>query len=278
MRNPAIHRRIGLLSLTLCFSVAIASSSAASSDANQAPKPYTVTLPKSVVKVNMVPIPGGTIKIGNQTVNVKPIFMSTTEVPWEAFDLFLQSGEPTVPYDQKEYGPDAIARPSKSYILPDLGWGHRGWPVINVHYETVVMFCRWLSKETGKNFRLPTEAEWEFAARGGDMGEWKLDKDSALKVAWFKENSENATHQIGTKAANTFGLFDMLGNAGEWATDLKGEPVLCGPTWQDPLSELKPTVRRYWEPAWQESDPQIPKSRWWLSNGSFVGFRVVCEN
>jgi len=69
----------------------------------------------------------------------------------------------------------------------------------------------------------------------------------------------------------------MLGNAGEWARDPDGKAVLCGPTYQDPLDALTPTKRRRYDPKWQDTDPQVPKSRWWLSDGPFVGFRVVCE-
>ncbi len=69
----------------------------------------------------------------------------------------------------------------------------------------------------------------------------------------------------------------MLGNVGEWATDLAGEPVLCGGTFLDGPADMDPKTRKRWTPKWQESDPQIPKSRWWLADGPFVGFRVVCE-
>src|SRR5687767_47591 len=86
-------------------------------------EPYAETLPGSVVKVQMVPIPGGAIQIGSKTVTVKPFWMARTETPWEAFDAFTASGPPSPAYDQTEYPADAIARPSKSYILPDLGWG-----------------------------------------------------------------------------------------------------------------------------------------------------------
>jgi formylglycine-generating enzyme required for sulfatase activity len=242
-------------------------------------EPYTETLPNSVVKIKMVPIPGGTFKIGKKKtpVTVKPFWMATTETPWEAYDVFTASGPPSPPYDQTEFPPDAIARPSHSYILPDLGWGHNGYPVINVSFDSVTMFCRWLAKETGKKYRLPTEAEWEWACREGIAGEWKIDKAKLEKVAWYAGNSEGFTHPVGKKAPNKFGLYDMLGNPGEWATDLEGKPVLCGGTFRDGIIGQFPGMRRRWSPAWQETDPQFPKSRWWLADGKFVGFRVVRE-
>jgi len=239
--------------------------------------PFTETLPNSVVKIEMIPIRGGKVRIGEKVVEVKPFWMAQTETPWEAFDLYLASGDPSPPYDQTEFGPDAVARPSKTYILPDMGWGHNGFPAINVSFTTVEMYCRWLSAATSKKYRVPTEAEWELACRAGVEGEWKMEQDALDKAVWHKGNSFGVTHPIGKKAPNAWGLYDVLGNVGEWATDLEGKPVLCGGAYSDKASEISPAQRRVWTPKWQEHDPQLPKSRWWLSNGPFVGFRLVCE-
>jgi formylglycine-generating enzyme required for sulfatase activity len=240
-------------------------------------EPFTETLPRSVVKIPLIPIPGGTVKIGTRTVTVKPFWMARTETPWEAFDVFTASGPPSPPYDQTEFAPDAIARPSKSYILPDLGWGHHGYPVINVSFTSAQMFCRWLAAAARKHYRLPTEAEWELACRAGSTGPWQIDKALLDKSAWYAGNSGGTTHPVGTKLPNKWGLCDMLGNVGEWATDLDGKPVLCGGTFLDGPAQMAPGTRRRQTPQWQETDPQFPKSRWWLADGKFVGFRVVCE-
>ena len=238
---------------------------------------YTETLPNSLVKIQMVGVSGGKIAIGSKSVDVKPFWIAETETAWEAFDAFTKSGRASPAYDQTEFAPDAIARPSKSYILPDLGWGHAGYPAINLSHTSVEMFCRWLSSVTKKKYRLPTEAEWEIACRAGVEGPMKLSPDELDKNAWFAANSNRMTHPIGKKLANKFGLHDMLGNVGEWATDLDGKPILCGPTFQDEAAAVVPETRRRWTPKWQETDPQIPKSRWWLSDAPFAGFRVVCE-
>jgi formylglycine-generating enzyme required for sulfatase activity len=94
--------------------------------------------------------------------------------------------------------------------------------------------------------------------------------------AWYAGNSESITHPVGKKLPNAWGLYDMLGNTGEWATDMDGKPVLCGGTFLDPAAQITPATRKRWTPAWQETDPQFPKSRWWLADGKFVGFRLVC--
>jgi formylglycine-generating enzyme required for sulfatase activity len=280
-----LNHRVGLVPLTLGISVvgislfgamfAFGQDQAVGTASTLAP--YVQTLPGSVVKLKMQPIPGGKVTIRGQQVEVKPFFIAQTETPWEAYDVFLASGPSSKPYDQTAFAPDAIARPSKSYILPDLGWGHHGYPVINVSITSVTMFCRWLSATTHKKYRLPTEAEWEFACREGIDTAWKADKAVLPKEAWFAGNSKGLTHPVGKKLPNKFGLFDMLGNVGEWATGLDGKEVLCGGTFKDSLAGLTPSMRRHWTPKWQETDPQIPKSRWWLADGNFVGFRLVCE-
>jgi formylglycine-generating enzyme required for sulfatase activity len=239
--------------------------------------PFSVPLPPSTAKIDMRPVPGGTVTIGGKKVTVKPFYMATTETPWEAFDAFLMSGEPSVPYDQTEYTPDTVARPSKTYILPDLGWGHNGYPAISLSSTSAEMFGRWVASISKRKFRLPTEAEWEWACRAGETGAWKVDPAALEKGAWFAANSRGTTHPVGKKAPNRLGLHDMLGNAGEWATDLAGKPVLCGGSFKDPAAQQTPTMRRYWSIAWQARDPQLPKSRWWLSDGPFAGFRLVCE-
>jgi formylglycine-generating enzyme required for sulfatase activity len=253
--------------------------STADSPAAQSPKlqTYVLTLPKSLVKIRMLPIPAGTVTVGGKPVEVKPFWMARTETPWEAFDVFTASGPPSPSYGQEDFGADAVARPSRSFHLPDLGWGHNGYPAINISSLSAQMFCRWLSKETGEKYRLPTEAEWEFACRGGVTGPWKVDKAAVNKSAWWAGNSDRLTHPVGKKLPNKFGLNDMFGNPGEWAIDMEGKPVLCGGTFLDGINGMIPGMRRRYQPKWQETDPQFPKSRWWLSDGKIVGFRIVCE-
>lgn len=235
------------------------------------------TLPGTVVKLSMVEAPAGSVTIAGKSIPVKPFWIATTETTWEAFDAFISSGPASPAYDQTKFAPDAIARPSKSYILPDLGWGHHGYPAINVSFLSATMFCRWLSTATGKKYRLPTDAEWEYACRAGSLSPVKMTKAQAEQSAWYADNSDNKTQPVGKKLPNAWKLYDMFGNTGEWATDAEGKPVLCGSNFKDKLSDLTPAIRRRQTPEWQATDPQLPKSRWWLSDGFFCGFRVVRE-
>ncbi|NLI00578.1 MAG: formylglycine-generating enzyme family protein [Chthonomonadales bacterium] len=243
----------------------------------------SVKLPGTTVTLELVRVPAGTVTIADPRkkgapakVPVKAFWMARTELTWEAYDPFVYglapSGQAATPHQV-----DAMARPSKPYIPPDLGWGHNGFPVINVTHHAATQYCAWLSALTGRKFRLATEAEWEWACRGGGAAAF-APKGAALDaVAWHSGNSGGQTRAVGGKKANAFGLVDMLGNAGEWANDLAGKPVLCGGSYADAPESVHSAAREYQSPDWNATDPQMPKSKWWLSDGSFVGFRVVCE-
>jgi len=249
----------------------------------QVSKPLIVEIPGTTAKIELVRVPAGTIvlphpakKGAKRSVAIKPFWIARTELTWEAYDPFVyglaESGKVADPK-----GADAIARPSKPYIPPDLGWGHNGYPVINVTHHAASEYCRWLSAVTGRKFRLPTEAEWEYACRSGAATTWRPAGAALDAVAWYQANSGNQTHPVATKKPNTWGLHDILGNVGEWANDLSGKPVLCGGSYWEPATSVHSGARAYQTPDWNASDPQMPKSKWWLSDGSFAGFRVVCE-
>lgn len=242
---------------------------------------YQVEFPENLAQLEMIPVRGGSITVADpanpgatREVRVPDLWVGKFEVTWDLYDIFLFKLDLT---DQQiAAGVDAQSRPSPPYGSPDHGWGRQGYPVLHVTHMAAQKFCEWLTKKTGQTYRLPTEAEFEFFARAGGPG-GPLEAGELDKVAWYWDNSGDQTHACGTKAANALGLFDTLGNVGEWADDLAGKPVLCGGSYWDEAKDVHPSARAYQTPKWNETDPQNPKSRWWLSDGQFVGFRVVRE-
>ncbi|MCH8271135.1 MAG: formylglycine-generating enzyme family protein [Planctomycetes bacterium] len=245
-------------------------------------QPYTEIVPGSVRDLDMLAIPGGTITIADpenagrtRSVEVGPFWIATYEITWDQYDPFVF--EDMEPDRETERDADAFSRPSKPYIPPDLGFGHDGYPVISASFQGAEQFCKWLSFRTGRNYRLPTEAEWEWACRAGSDAAYSFGDDAARlgKFAWFDANSELVTHPVGEKKPNAWGLYDVHGNAGEWCVDLAGTPVILGGGQPHSAEQLRCQGRLYQDSSWNMTDPQIPKSPWWLSDCPFSGFRVI---
>lgn len=241
------------------------------------PANYTEPVSGSLVKFDMVGIPSGEIVMPDpakpgSTVKVKmpAMWVGKTEVTWDEYDVFVfrldepGGGAPAT-------GQDALSRPSKPYGASDRGYGHKGYPAINLSSLGAQKYCEWLSKKTGKKYRLPTEAEYEYACRAGQP---LPVKDKLASYAWYWQEK---TQPVGKKLPNAWGLYDTLGNVGEWCMDFRCKPVVCGSAFDDTAEKTTPTLRRYENAEWHANDPQDPKSRWWLSDGTFAGFRVVCD-
>jgi formylglycine-generating enzyme required for sulfatase activity len=229
----------------------------------------------------MVAVPGGTVSLADpanpgvsREVRLPAFWIGRTELTWDAYDVFAYRLD--LPEEQRE-GADASSRPSKPYGAPDRGFGHQGHPVISVSYHAAEQFCRWLSAKTGKRYRLPTEAEWEYACRAGQPAGMRPTPELLERHAWYWENGDDRTHPASTKEPNAWGLNDMLGNAAEWCQGRDGVPVVRGGSYNDKAEKIHCGAREQQTPAWQATDPQNPKSRWWLTDGPFVGFRVVRE-
>jgi formylglycine-generating enzyme required for sulfatase activity len=242
--------------------------------------PYEKTvdsIPGTLVTFEMILVPRGTVTVpsaaGVRSVAVEPFWIARTETTWNAYDAFalapLESAE-------RRRDVDAVARPTRPYGAPDYGFGHAGFPVISVARGAAEAFCAWLSARTGKRYRLPTEAEWMLAAQLASRGQ-PLPATTRDSLAWHAGNAAGKTHAVGTKALDASGLHDLFGNAAEWVINDSGKPVVRGGSYRDQPVAVGPDARAEQQEAWNERDPQIPKSRWWLSDGPFVGFRIVRE-
>lgn len=279
---------------------------------------YTQPLPDSEAFLEMVAIPGGEFLMGSpadepgrdddegpqRRVRIEPFWMSSTEVTWDLFDLYLYTGtqrkpDPRMPADYNPEGADAITRPTGPYTDPTYGMGHDGFPAVSMSHHAAMEFCRWLSVVTGRQYRLPTEAEWEYACRAGTTTRYYFGDDPAglADHAWYWENTNLGTKPVAIREPNPWGLYDMYGNAAEWCLDtysaefyskslqtgavvnLPGKQryphVARGGSWVDDAEDCRSAVRLASEPAWNESDPNLPQSIWYDANADFVGFRVV---
>jgi sulfatase modifying factor 1 len=234
-------------------------------------------IPGAAFEFEMVPIPGA----GDLAKGIEPFWISRCEVTWEAFDAFVYPRDGAADAIDALPGVDAVTRPSKPYLPPDRGFGHEGYAAICMSHGNAEAFCEWLSVVSGRTYRLPTEAEWEHACRAGSDGEFAFADDEDVSQlddhAWYKKNSEGVPHPVGTKLANAWGLYDMHGNVAEWVNGRDGSPVVKGGSYRSDMEMLKASARQLETNAWNASDPQIPKSQWWLADAPFVGFRVVCE-
>lgn len=231
-------------------------------------EPFEQKIPGFLATFKMVPLPDAEVEFAGRTRAIKNLFMSETEVVWDVYDIWAFRMDQTEA--QKSAGADAASRPSRPYGAPDRGFGHQGYAAIGMTWNAANKFCEWLSAKTGRKYRLPYEWEWEHAATPG--ADAKLDD-----VAWYWENTEDKTMPVRSKKPNPLGLYDVFGNAAEWVVSNDGTYAVRGGSFRDKAPNVGLKARATQTPKWNENDPQNPKSRWWLSNGPFVGLRIVCE-
>lgn len=231
-------------------------------------EPFVEKIPGHLAEFRMMPIPAGEVILNGKTHKVGPFHMSETEITWDVFDIYAFRLDMTE--EERAANADADSRPSKPYGAPDHGMGHKGYAALSMTRQSAEKFCEWLSAKTGKKYRLPTEAEWQYAAEAGSHKYAPIDD-----YAWHWDNADDSTQPVGQKKANPWGLKDMLGNVGEWVIPADGKRMIAGGTFEDDAADISPASRKEYTEKWQMRDPQNPKSPWWLSDGWFVGFRVV---
>jgi formylglycine-generating enzyme required for sulfatase activity len=284
-------------------------------------KPYKETISGTGVTFEMVPIPAGEFTMGSPEseegrkpdegppvkVKISPFWMGKLEVTWSEYELFMR---PEIELDLRKKHPsedyqnklsDALSRPTKPYVEMSFGMGKDGFPAISMTQHAANKYCEWLSARTGHFYRLPTEAEWEYACRAGTTTTYSFGDDPATleEYAWFGANSDWKYQKVGKKKPNPWGLHDMHGNVVEWTLDqydadwykknagkvledpwnraTKGYPhVVRGGSWDDEdATALRSSARRFSDKAWKIQDPQLPKSVWYHTDAQFLGMRLV---
>jgi formylglycine-generating enzyme required for sulfatase activity len=299
---------------------------------------YTEQIPGTTVSFRMIAVDGGVFKMGSdkketfrkadeapvRTVTVSPFFMAEVEVTWDQYWTFYRNTmsegrtpPETIYANNSRPDVDAVSGPTPPFGFPDQGWGSGSRPAITMTHYAAETFCLWLSLKTGKKYRLPTEAEWEYAARGGTetpyffAGKPKEYSDEGVLRKFFsaktdiigdfviyEKNSHNRTQEPEKVKANPFGLKNMLGNVMEYCADkyspdaygrtdenvtdpcaTEGEEwVVRGGLYNSDAADLRCAARsRTYHDEWLKTDPQQPKSIWWYSDVRGIGFRVVCE-
>ena len=237
-------------------------------------------------------------------VYVDGFWMGKFEITWDLYNLFvsreLDSNQIVKGKDSEvNINVDGVSGATTPYVDMSFGMGIDNYPAICMTQLAAVKFCEWLSAMTGHFYRLPTEAEWEYACRAGSKTAFNFGDDVSKlgDYAWYVENSNEKYHEVGTKKPNAWGLHDMHGNIAEWTLDQyiptiykqrrsevknpleygdKVYPkVVRGGSWMNNSNRLRSAARRPSTKKWKERDPQIPKSKWWHTDAPFVGFRVV---
>ena len=224
---------------------------------------FIETVPGTAASISMIAIPGGEFLMGSpekepfrnsdegpqKKVRVSDFFMAEVEITWDQFWSFysetMSEGRtpPSVVYaNNSREDVDAVSGPTPPFGLPDQGWGMGNRPAITMTHYSAQTFCQWLSLKTGRKYRLPTEAEWEYAARGGTETPYffegnpkKLSNEGFLKGIFkpdttgidgytvYVNNSRNRTQEPAEVKANPFGLKNMLGNVMEYCQDWYAE-------------------------------------------------------
>lgn len=297
-------------------------------------KGFTETVPKADNAVfEMIAIPGGEFVIGSaenepkraqdegpqQRLRIEPFWMGKLEITWDLYQPFMDNqmarnkdGTPNRDNDEKtsevpeqkdgETLVDTVTQPTPPHVPMHFGMGDgytKDYPAVGMTTLAASRFCEWLSAQTGHYYRLPTEAEWEYACRAGAQTAYGFGNDPSLLAdyAWSLGNSEYQYQKVGTKKPNAWGLHDMHGNVAElcldqylpdaYAKHLAGAvnpwfPVTTryptihrGGSWNDDPEMLRSAARGKTDPTLKVLDPQLPKSVWYFTNAPWLGFRVV---
>ena len=272
---------------------------------------YDEVLASTDKLITIVPVAGGLFNMGSpedeaerrkdegpvHAVRLSDFWISTLEIPWDVYELFVYRNADSPAENQAEatLEIDGIS----GATMPYVNYNKPGYPAINITQYAASQFCKWLTAKTGHYYRLPTEAEWEYACRAGseDAFYFGTTSKSIASYALYKGNSDGKLHKGGMKEPNALGLYDMHGNVAEWVidrydqngyphhTDMVTDPfqlgeelyprVVRGGSYKDKPARLRSAARGYSKTSWKKRDPQSPKSLWWHTDAIHVGFRIV---
>ncbi len=284
-------------------------------------RPYTELIEHTDEKIEMVPIPGGTFTMGSPAaekgrkddegpqhqVEISPFWMAKCEITWDSYEIWMADLDivrrklASIEPNDRDKAADIfqISQPTKPYTDMTFGMGKRGYPAICMTQHACRTFCQWLSAKTGRYYRLPTEAEWEYACRAGTTTAYSFGDDPAKlgEYAWFYDNSNEKYQKVGKKKPNPWGLYDMHGNVAEWVLDqhtadyskdagkvikdplvipLKEyDRVVRGGSWDADAALCRSSARVASVEDWKQQDPQVPQSIWYFTDALHVGFRIV---
>ena len=200
-------------------------------------KAYTELIEHTEAKIDMLPIPGGEFLMGSPAseegraddegpqhkVKIDPFWMSKCEITWDAFEIWMFDLDIQQYKDIKKIAANErdkaaeeyqLSQPTAPYTDMTFGMGKKGYPAICMTQDGAAVFCAWLSAKTGRYYRLPTEAEWEYACRAGTTTAYSFGDDPADldAYAWYFDNGDEKYHKVGEKKPNPWGLHDMHGN------------------------------------------------------------------
>lgn len=284
-------------------------------------KPYVELIEQTEAKFELLPIPSGTFLMGTpededdheddegpqREVKIDAFWMSKTEIAWDVYDVWASDLDifrrevMSLKSSPRDKFADVfqVSQPTKPYTDMTFGMGKRGYPAICMTQHAARTFCKWLSAKTGRYYRLPTEAEWEYACRAGTTTAYSFgdDPDDLEDYAWYFDNTDEGYEKVGKKKPNPWGLHDMHGNVAEWVLDQYDDEgyvrveeqtnnpllvptelyprVVRGGGWDQFPEDCRSGARSASDEEWKQQDPQNPKSIWYHTDALHVGFRVV---
>ncbi|MBO5438645.1 MAG: formylglycine-generating enzyme family protein, partial [Thermoguttaceae bacterium] len=283
-------------------------------------KPYTEVIAGTEITFDMVPIKSGTFMMGatedeldeygvdadeylgidnaaegpQHEVKVDAFWMGKCEVTWAEYEAWSASLEKQIrtaagfAAGELENVADGMIRPTPPYTDMTFDMGKDNCPAIAMSVYAAQMYCKWLTAKTGRYYRLPTEAEWEYACRAGSDTPYSFGDEDIEEYAWYYDNADDKYHEVGQKKPNAWGLYDMHGNVREWCLDeylvdgyakqtagaagaldnpymstegrKRYSTVARGGSWYDDAENLRSAARFGSNKSWNQDDPQIPKS------------------